>query len=140
VLYLERNKMTKVIKSNKARCKLCGDIIESRGVHDFQSCQCEEIFVDGGHEYLRRGANDLNNIEERSIELDITIGTQLFTRDGMKIGNAIIIQDNGDKTFKVKSDFGNVRTYDVTAIDSLFQDDIRQCDLIEWINARRELT
>ena len=33
----------------------CDDLIESRHVHDFVSCKCGAIFVDGGHEYLRCG-------------------------------------------------------------------------------------
>lgn len=54
--------MDKKIKANKAQCKLCKDIIESKTVHDFVQCSCGEIFVDGGKQYLRRGAKDLNNI------------------------------------------------------------------------------
>lgn len=54
--------MDKKIKANKAQCKLCKDIIESKTVHDFVQCLCGEIFVDGGKQYLRRGAKDLNNI------------------------------------------------------------------------------
>lgn len=54
------------IKANKAKCKLCGDIIESKYTHNFVRCRCGEIFVDGGKEYLRRGAKDLSNILELS--------------------------------------------------------------------------
>ena len=39
---------------NKIRCKKCGDIIESKSVHDFKFCKCEAVAVDGGHDYLRR--------------------------------------------------------------------------------------
>lgn len=48
---------------NKARCKLCGDIIESKFTHNFVSCKCGEIFLDGGNSYWRSGANKLANIE-----------------------------------------------------------------------------
>lgn len=54
------------IKINKAKCKLCGDIIVSEYRHDFRYCKCGEIFVDGGKDYLRRGGNNLSNIEELS--------------------------------------------------------------------------
>ena len=54
------------ILSNKARCKLCGDIIESKHRHDWVSCKCGEIFVDGGKEYIRRGFKKYENIEELS--------------------------------------------------------------------------
>ena len=39
---------------NKIRCKKCGDIIESKSVHDFNFCKCESVAVDGGHDYLGR--------------------------------------------------------------------------------------
>lgn len=42
------------IKINKIRCKRCGDIIESKTVHDFKFCKCGVVAVDGGKEYLRR--------------------------------------------------------------------------------------
>ena len=44
----------KKIKVNKIRCKNCGDIIESKTVHDFKTCKCGNVSVDGGKEYLRR--------------------------------------------------------------------------------------
>lgn len=32
------------------RCKLCGSMVESRSRHDYQSCQCGNLSVDGGIE------------------------------------------------------------------------------------------
>lgn len=55
---------------NAARCKVCGDKIESKTVHDFVKCSCGAIFVDGGHEYLRRGADSWDNFEELGEEID----------------------------------------------------------------------
>ena len=57
--------MEKIIV-NKAKCKLCGDIIESKHRHDFVWCKCGEIAVDGGKDYLKRCANDFNNFIELS--------------------------------------------------------------------------
>ena len=45
---------------NKIRCKKCGEVIESKSVHDFNFCKCKSVAVDGGHEYLRR----LGNLED----------------------------------------------------------------------------
>lgn len=45
------------ITRNAAQCRKCGDIIESKHRHDFKSCTCGAIFVDGGHDYMRRGGN-----------------------------------------------------------------------------------
>lgn len=54
---------------NKCRCKLCGDIIESKYRHDWVSCKCGAIFTDGGLDYTRRGG-DLNNIEDIQEEVE----------------------------------------------------------------------
>ncbi len=58
------------INHNKAQCKNCLDIIESKHVHDFVTCSCFQdklactgIFLDGGKEYLRRGGNLKNLID-----------------------------------------------------------------------------
>jgi hypothetical protein len=50
---------------NKAQCKKCLDIIESRHTHDFVWCKCGSIAVDGGKDYLRR-VGDLKNIHDLS--------------------------------------------------------------------------
>ena len=54
------------ILSNKARCRKCGDVIESKSVHDFQTCSCGAICVDGGLDYLKRGAKNFEDLEELS--------------------------------------------------------------------------
>lgn len=46
--------MTKRIIRNSARCLLCLDEIESVSRHDFKSCMCGAVAVDGGKAYLRR--------------------------------------------------------------------------------------
>ena len=57
---------TDIILVNKARCRKCNTVIESKSVHDFVECLCGEIFVDGGTEYLRRGAKDFANFKDLS--------------------------------------------------------------------------
>lgn len=42
------------IVRNAARCKICGDVIESKFRHDMKRCSCGTIGVDGGHDYLKR--------------------------------------------------------------------------------------
>lgn len=44
-----------MIIRNAAQCARCGDVVESKYQHDFASCSCGAIFVDGGKEYLRAG-------------------------------------------------------------------------------------
>jgi len=47
---------------NAIRCKVCGDIIWSRHVHDFRYCSCKKVAIDGGREYCRT-MGELDNIE-----------------------------------------------------------------------------
>ncbi len=49
---------------NRVKCKNCGEVIESKSVHDWVCCKCFHksngetgCFTDGGHEYIRRGGN-----------------------------------------------------------------------------------
>ena len=53
---------------NRAKCKLCGDVIVSKYRHDFQTCTCGEIFVDGGNDYFRGGAKNWENFIDMSDE------------------------------------------------------------------------
>jgi len=46
---------------NKARCKLCGDVVESKHRHDFVWCKCGEIAVDGGNDYHKGTAKNMEN-------------------------------------------------------------------------------
>lgn len=49
---------------NKARCKNCGSVIESKYRHDWVACKCfrdipntRGFFLDGGRDYIRCGGN-----------------------------------------------------------------------------------
>ena len=58
--------MEKII-SNKIQCKHCGEIIESKNIHEFVTCKCETCSLDGGHYHLSRSYK--NSPEEDFIEL-----------------------------------------------------------------------
>jgi len=55
---------------NRIRCRMCGDIIESKHVHDFVYCTCGSVAVDGGQEYHKR-VGKLHLIEEIEDEEDL---------------------------------------------------------------------
>lgn len=59
--------MNDTIVRNSATCLTCGDRLESRHRHDFQSCACGAVSVDGGTEYLRRLVADGAAFEDTSI-------------------------------------------------------------------------
>ena len=62
-----KTQMKKIIK-NAARCKLCGDVIESKHTHDYKRCSCGAVAVDGGHDYLKRSyKNSRDDFEDLSI-------------------------------------------------------------------------
>jgi len=48
------NSLQKVILKNLIKCNHCLDIIESKTRHDFKSCSCGRVSVDGGLSYLKR--------------------------------------------------------------------------------------
>lgn len=56
----------KQILQNEAQCAKCGDIIWSAYHHDFKSCKCGAISVDGGMDYIRRVGNP-EDIIDRSL-------------------------------------------------------------------------
>lgn len=59
----------RIIK-NAIKCKKCGDIIESTYCHDFVTCSCGAVSVDGGKEYLSRTGNfdDWEDLSEYECE------------------------------------------------------------------------
>ncbi len=46
----------------KIKCLLCGDIIESKSMHDLVFCKCESCYIDGGSDYTHIGAKDFSKI------------------------------------------------------------------------------
>jgi len=71
---------------NKAKCTKCGDVIESKHIHDYVSCSCGNISVDGGSDYCRRSAKT-NEYVDLSIELNdelceslVLIGESCFSK------------------------------------------------------------
>lgn len=46
----------------RIRCKICGDIIESKHRHDMVWCKCGACAIDGGSDYTKI-SGDMNNVE-----------------------------------------------------------------------------
>jgi predicted RNA-binding Zn-ribbon protein involved in translation (DUF1610 family) len=57
-----------MIVQNAAVCLSCGDKIVSKHRHDFVTCTCGAVSVDGGQEYLRR-VGDFGNAMDISWSL-----------------------------------------------------------------------
>lgn len=58
----------KTIIRNSARCLGCGDELESTHRHDFRTCSCGALSVDGGKAYIRRVYTAHVGYEDTSIE------------------------------------------------------------------------
>lgn len=53
----------KIIR-NSAQCLVCNDILVSEFGHDFKTCTCGNLCVDGGKQYIRRLFRDRAKIKE----------------------------------------------------------------------------
>ena len=57
---------------NAAKCLVCGDVLVSRTRHDFKTCQCGNLSVDGGEDYVKRSAIDFHQVLEISTTEELT--------------------------------------------------------------------
>jgi hypothetical protein len=80
---------------NRAKCKLCGSVIESFHQHDYVICQCGEIAISGGEiEFIASSHNDYKNFL-RVDDLDNEIIVNAIEKDGQ--ANS---QDTHNEPFK----------------------------------------
>ena len=63
----------KRILRNAAKCRLCGDVIESKKVYGLVECGCGAIAIEGGKRRLRR-SGDILSIEELSETVEVMDG------------------------------------------------------------------
>lgn len=60
------------------KCLECNDEIYSEYRHDYRTCRCGKAFIDGGSDYLRYGAENLDRI--KAVEREIENGDWLFKK------------------------------------------------------------
>lgn len=60
----------KLIK-NAARCYNCNDTIESKHRHDFVTCSCGDLSVDGGLDYARRVFKDGASWRDEALYVEV---------------------------------------------------------------------
>ena len=59
---------------NRIKCLNCEEVLTSEHVHDYNPCQCGDVAVDGGLDYLKRvGTNYL----DKSIEIPDELWSEL---------------------------------------------------------------
>lgn len=81
---------------NRIQCLNCKDIITSRYRHDYVSCKCRNVAVDGGYSYLKRTGEEYK-------EMSITGPTpfekvrEVFERWNVKTGEWVSLKDMSDE-------------------------------------------
>jgi hypothetical protein len=70
---------------NRAKCKLCGDTLESFHAYDYVICKCGEISISGGNDKLECSAKHWENFLRVDDE-----------------GNEIIVKINGAETIDIE--------------------------------------
>lgn len=96
-----------MIISNSATCRKCKDFIFSRHRHDFVTCKCGSISVDGGQEYLRRVFRDHTDFIESSFSLDDDV--VFAARDAVKWARENGRNDMGIANAVIRSLYANGR-------------------------------
>ena len=83
---------------NQIQCLKCDDKPFSRTVHDYSSCKCGAVAVDGGQEYLRRIGNPAD-MKEMSFSVateivlacrDAIMWANVNNRNEMGAANAVL--------------------------------------------------
>ena len=64
------NESGSAILRNSAFCEECKVEVESKSRHDFATCKCGNISVDGGHSYIRRAVRDPHSYTNTSIVIE----------------------------------------------------------------------
>jgi len=82
-----------MIIQNAVSCLACGDFIVSKHRHDFVTCTCGAVSVDGGQSYLRRVGDFCN-----SIDLSWSLPDNIYNDCAEAVQNAM---DSGRNKFGI---------------------------------------
>lgn len=91
-------KYIKKIMSNKVKCKLCGDIIESKNPQDYVECSCGKVGIGGGLNRLLR-VGRVEDFEELSF---IRVSVKIYGYENYeRIKDVYSLNDaQKDRTFR----------------------------------------
>lgn len=91
------------ILSNRAQCKHCLEVLVSTHDHDFKSCSCGNLSVDGGDTHLSRSCRDPNGFIELSV-------CEPERPKGLKKDGASTIDDNHCRDRSFHRDEATIQT------------------------------
>ena len=94
------HEVIKVLTRNAIKCLVCNTILESKHRHDYVQCQCcNECAVDGGLDYQRTLAKDLDLVENLCEYVEMTRGEHNNQLEQQKLDEQLKLQkriDNGE--------------------------------------------
>ena len=94
------NKTKKVLTRNAVKCLVCNSVLESKYRHNYMQCRCSnESAVDGGLDYQRVLAKDLDLVENLCEYVEMTDDEYETYQEGLKIKAEVSLQkriDNGE--------------------------------------------
>lgn len=97
---LDKNEVIKVLTRNAVKCLVCNTVLESKHRHHYNQCQCRnECAVDGGLDYQRVLAKDLNLVENLCEYVEMTRGEHNKQLEQQKLDQQLELQkriDNGE--------------------------------------------
>jgi hypothetical protein len=70
---------------NQAKCGGCGDVIVSINRHDYVTCSCGALSVDGGRDYIRRNYTNTTPWEELSVYAVTPAREQILLENSDKV-------------------------------------------------------
>ena len=91
------NKTKMVLTRNVVKCLVCNTILESKYRHDFKMCSClNSSSVDGGLDYQRMSAKDLDLIENLCEYVEMTNDEYVAYQEGLKLKAELTLQKRID--------------------------------------------
>lgn len=94
---MENEHIVKVLVKNSVRCLLCDEILVSRTRHEFVGCGCKnQAFCDGGMDYSRISAKDLDLIENLCEYVEMTDDEYATYKDSLKLKAELALQKRID--------------------------------------------
>lgn len=127
------------ILRNSAKCRICLEEIESKHRHDFVTCKCGEISVDGGKDYFKRSARNMENLIDTSAErekmsleefLELSLEPEMHLRQGQKLMLSLH-EHRSDLYDRILND--SVDRFSSGALRDCFYDDSKVWGTILWI-------
>jgi len=121
------------IIQNAAYCKICNEIVVSKERHDFETCNCTSISVDGGTYYVRRSVKDVNLYEELVLTVNSTFD---------EIINKLVWGTRG-KEGNVKLHYFLIKSLDINHLQAIL-DNVKNIESLHehvikyWLNTKKD--